>query len=143
MALSGSPTLPFSREEHGERVARLRRTLRERGFDAMLVFAQESHYWLTGYDTGGFVYFQCAVVTADERPIVLLTRRPDLLQARQTSTMEDARALVPLAIILLLSSLRMGQVPTTAKPSLSKPSSMVSQPVDALPPSLVSACLNA
>jgi Xaa-Pro dipeptidase len=91
MALSGSPTLPFSREEHGERVARLRRTLRERGFDAMLVFAQESHYWLTGYDTGGFVYFQCAVVTADERPIVLLTRRPDLVQARQTSTMEDIR----------------------------------------------------
>jgi Xaa-Pro dipeptidase len=46
---------------------------------------------LTGYDSGGFVFFQCAVVTADERPIVLLTRRPDLLQARQTSTIEDIR----------------------------------------------------
>ena len=91
MALSGAPTLPFSREEHGDRQARLRRALKERCFDAMLVFAQESHYWLTGYDTGGYVYFQCAVVTADERPIVLLTRRPDLLQARQTSTIEDIR----------------------------------------------------
>ncbi|MFZ9635067.1 MAG: aminopeptidase P family N-terminal domain-containing protein, partial [Alphaproteobacteria bacterium] len=87
----GSPTLPFSRAEHLDRQARLRRTLRERGFDAMLVFAQESHFWLTGYDTGGFVFFQCAVVTADDRPIVLLTRRPDLLQARQTSTIEDIR----------------------------------------------------
>ncbi len=57
----------------------------------MLVFAQESHFWLTGYDTGGFVFFQCAIVTADDRPIVLLTRRPDLLQARQTSTIEDIR----------------------------------------------------
>lgn len=85
------PTLPFSREEHLERQARLRRTLKEQRFDAMLVFAQESHFWLTGYDTGGFVFFQCAIVTADDRPIVLLTRRPDLLQARQTSTMEDIR----------------------------------------------------
>jgi Xaa-Pro dipeptidase len=88
---TGTPTLPFSRAEHLDRQGRLRRALKERGFDAMLVFAQESHFWLTGYDTGGFVFFQCAVVTADERPIVLLTRRPDLLQARQTSTIEDIR----------------------------------------------------
>jgi Xaa-Pro dipeptidase len=88
---SGTPTLPFSREEHMARQARLRETLPERGFDAILVFAQESHYWLTGYDSGGFVFFQCAVVTAADTPITLLTRRPDLLQARQTSTIEDIR----------------------------------------------------
>jgi Xaa-Pro dipeptidase len=85
------PTLPFSEEEHLSRQSRLRERLREQGFDAMLVFAQESHFWLTGYDTGGYVFFQCSVVTADERPIVLLTRRPDLLQARQTSTIKDIR----------------------------------------------------
>jgi Xaa-Pro dipeptidase len=85
------PTLPFSEEEHLSRQSRLRERLREQGFDAMLVFAQESHFWLTGYDTGGYVFFQCAVVTAQERPIVLLTRRPDLLQARQTSMIEDIR----------------------------------------------------
>ncbi|MEM1431183.1 MAG: aminopeptidase P family N-terminal domain-containing protein, partial [Pseudomonadota bacterium] len=73
------------------RQARLRAELRQNGWDAMIVFAQESHYWLTGYDTGGYVFFQCAVITADERPIVLLTRRPDLVQARQTSTIEDIR----------------------------------------------------
>ncbi|QBY01346.1 aminopeptidase P family protein [Rhodophyticola sp. CCM32] len=83
--------LPFSREEHEDRQSRLRAELKRRNVDAMLVFAQESHFWLTGYDTGGFVFFQCAVVTADDRPIVLLTRRPDLLQARQTSTIEDIR----------------------------------------------------
>ena len=74
-----------------ERQALLRAELKDAGFDAMLVFAQESMFWLTGYDTGGFVFFQCMVVTADDRPIVLLTRRPDLLQARQTSTVEDIR----------------------------------------------------
>ena len=91
MAADPDVVLPFSREEHLERQARLRTRLAGAGFDAMLVFAQESLYWLTGYDTGGYVFFQCAVVTADERPIVLLTRRPDLLQARRTSTIEDIR----------------------------------------------------
>jgi Xaa-Pro dipeptidase len=91
MAFTPGVSLPFTREEHLDRQVRLRRRLVETGFDAMLVFAQESHFWLTGYDTGGYVFFQCAVVTADERPIVLLTRRPDLLQARQTSTIEDIR----------------------------------------------------
>jgi Xaa-Pro dipeptidase len=88
---SGIPTLPFSREEHLARQATLRSALSDKQFDAILVFAQESHYWLTGYDSGGFVFFQCAVVTAVESPITLLTRRPDLLQARQTSTIEDIR----------------------------------------------------
>jgi len=83
--------LPFPSDEHMARQARFRAKLRERGVDAMLVFAQESLFWLTGYDTGGYVFFQCAVVTADDRPIVLLTRRPDLLQARTTSTIEDIR----------------------------------------------------
>ncbi len=83
--------LPFPREEHLARQERLRAALREKGQDAMLIFSQESMFWLTGYDTGGFVFFQCLVVTADERPLVLLTRRPDLFQARQTSTIEDIR----------------------------------------------------
>jgi len=91
MAPAPGSMLPFPRAEHMARQDRLRATLREQGADAMLVFSQESLFWLTGYDTGGFVFFQCAVVTADDRPIVLLTRRPDLLQARTTSTIEDIR----------------------------------------------------
>ena len=91
MNMEPGSALPFPRKEHFERQDRLRQRLREAGFDAILVFAQESHFWLTGYDTGGFVFFQCAVVTADGDPIVLLTRRPDLIQARTTSTIEDIR----------------------------------------------------
>ncbi|MEM9220929.1 MAG: Xaa-Pro peptidase family protein [Pseudomonadota bacterium] len=91
MAFEPGSMLPFSREELLARQGRLRASLNEMGVDAMVVFAQESHYWLTGYDSGGFVFFQCAIVTADERPIVLLTRRPDLVQARLTSTIDDIR----------------------------------------------------
>jgi Xaa-Pro dipeptidase len=83
--------LHFSREELASRVARARRAVAEEGLDALLLFAQESLYYLTGYDTNGYVFFQCAVLTADEAPITLLTRRPDLLSARLTSTIEDVR----------------------------------------------------
>jgi Xaa-Pro dipeptidase len=64
--------------------------LRDSGLDALLVFRQESHYWLTGYDTFGYVYFQCLVLTADGR-MVLLTRAPDLRQAQLTSCVTDIR----------------------------------------------------
>jgi Xaa-Pro dipeptidase len=58
--------------------------LKARGLDALLCFRQESMYWLTGYDTFGYVYFQCLVLTSDGRT-ALLTRAPDLRQARYTS----------------------------------------------------------
>lgn len=91
MAIHPTNFLPFARDEHLDRLDRLRAELAKRNVDAMLVFAQESHFWLTGYDTGGYVFFQCAIITADDRPVVLLTRRPDLVQARQTSIIEDIR----------------------------------------------------
>ena len=91
MGIHPGEFLPFTRDEHLDRLGRLRAELAKRNVDAMLVFAQESLFWLTGYDTGGYVFFQCAIITADDRPVVLLTRRPDLVQARQTSIIEDIR----------------------------------------------------
>jgi len=84
-------SLQFTRAEYEGRIAAARASLKGAGLDALLIFAQESHYYLTGFDTNGYVFFQCAVLTADERPIVLLTRRPDLEQARITSIIEDVR----------------------------------------------------
>lgn len=83
--------LQFSRAEYEERIAAARATLRERGLAALLIFAQESHYYLTGFDTSGYVFFQCTVLTADDQPLTLLTRRPDLEGARRTSILEDVR----------------------------------------------------
>lgn len=84
-------TLRFEAAEHRDRQARARAELARRGLDALLVFAQESHYWLTGFDTSGYVFFQVGVLTADERPTVLLTRRPDLRQAQVSSLYDDIR----------------------------------------------------
>src|SRR5688500_2253787 len=83
--------LHFDRAEFESRIVAARKALAANGLDALLLFAQESLYYLTGFDTSGFVFFQCAVLTRDEGPITLLTRRPDLEQARRTSIIEDIR----------------------------------------------------
>lgn len=76
--------LHFDTEEYANRLQRLTSRMREEKIDAMLLFAQESMYWLTGYDTFGYCFFQTLVVKADGN-MVLLTRSADLRQARHTS----------------------------------------------------------
>ena len=80
--------LHFERSEFDARRDRLMIDMAEKKLDAILLFAQESMYWLTGYDTFGFCFFQCLVVKADGS-MVLLTRSADLRQARHTSTIEN------------------------------------------------------
>ena len=80
--------LHFERTEFDARRDRLVIEMADRKLDAMLLFAQESMYWLTGYDTFGFCFFQCLVVKADGS-MVLMTRSADLRQARQTSTLDN------------------------------------------------------
>jgi Xaa-Pro dipeptidase len=82
--------LHFTHEEYQARVNRTLAAMAEAGLDAMLCFKQESMYWLTGYDTFGYCFFQCLVLRADGE-MVLLTRSPDLRQAQQTSTLHDIR----------------------------------------------------
>ncbi|MBC6440875.1 MAG: aminopeptidase P family protein [Rhodospirillales bacterium] len=82
--------LHFARSEYDERITRTQQAMADAGLDGLLMFRQESMYYLTGYDTTGFVMFQCLVLTADGR-IALLTRSPDLRQAAYTSIIEDVR----------------------------------------------------
>ncbi|WP_137136082.1 Xaa-Pro peptidase family protein [Rhizobium sp. FKY42] len=80
--------LHFDRGEYTERLRRLTEVMETQKLDALLLFAQESMYWLTGYDTFGYCFFQCMVVKADGS-ISLLTRSADMRQARHTSTVEN------------------------------------------------------
>ncbi|MGD0564212.1 MAG: Xaa-Pro peptidase family protein [Roseiarcus sp.] len=80
----------FSASEMSARKQRLLAAMAARKLDGLLLFAQESHYWLTGYDTFGFCFFQCLYVGADGRA-ALLTRSADLRQAQRTSDIEDIR----------------------------------------------------
>lgn len=82
--------LHFTPTEFQDRTTRLLDKMAARKLDALLIFEQESMYWLTGYDTFGFCFFQCLLLRADGR-MVLLTRSADLRQAQHTSTLEDIR----------------------------------------------------
>ena len=82
--------LHFTRKEYAARMDCLKVEMKKAGLDGMLLFAQESMYWLTGYDTFGYCFFQCMIVSA-KGDITLLTRAPDLRQAQHTSIVEDIR----------------------------------------------------
>ena len=80
----------FAAEEFLARKDKVLAEMSRRGLDALLMFAPESHYWLSGYDTFGFCFFQCLVLKRDGG-LTLLTRSADLRQARRTSIVEDIR----------------------------------------------------
>lgn len=83
----------FDRAEFDDRLAATLEAMAARKLDALLMFAQESMYWLTGYDTFGFCFFQAMVLTKTGR-FTLITRAPDLRQAQRTSIVEDIRVWV-------------------------------------------------
>lgn len=82
--------LHFSEAELADRRRRTIEAMVKRGLDGLLIFRQESMYYLTGYDTFGYVFFQCLYLGADGR-LMLLTRVPDLRQAQNTSDISDIR----------------------------------------------------
>ena len=82
--------LHFSKEEFFNRKQDVLKSMNEQNLDALLMFRQESMYWLTGYDTFGYVFFQTLVLDKKGN-VILLTRAPDLRQAQNTSNIEDIR----------------------------------------------------
>ena len=82
--------LHFSKEEFSKRKQNVLKSMKEQNLDALLMFRQESMYWLTGYDTFGYVFFQTLILNKNGN-VILLTRAPDLRQAQNTSNIEDIR----------------------------------------------------
>ena len=85
--------LHFSKQEFSQRKNKVLQSMKEQNLDAILMFRQESMYWLTGYDTFGYVFFQTLVLD-NKGNVILLTRAPDLRQAQNTSNIEDIRVWV-------------------------------------------------
>jgi Xaa-Pro dipeptidase len=88
--------LHFPPAEFAGRIARTIARLRVQNLDGMLLFRQESMYWLTGYDTAGYSQFQCLWLAANGETM-LLTRSADIRQAKLTSIIEDVRLWVDAA----------------------------------------------
>ena len=82
--------LHFSKEEFEKRKSKTLKSMKELNLDALLMFRQESMFWLTGYDTFGYVFFQTLILD-QKGNVILLTRAPDLRQAQNTSNIKDIR----------------------------------------------------
>ena len=82
--------LHFSKTEFSTRKNKVLVEMKKQNIDALLMFRQESMYWLTGYDTFGYVFFQSLVLDQSGN-VILLTRAPDLRQAQNTSNINDIR----------------------------------------------------
>jgi len=82
--------LHFSARELAARRRRACRAMVARGLDGLVLFRQESMYYLTGYDTSGYSMFQGMYLGADGA-LALCTRSADLRQARITSVIGDVR----------------------------------------------------
>ena len=64
--------LHFSKEEFASRRKKVLTLMKDQKLDALLMFRQESMYWLTGYDTFGYVFFQTLILD-NSGNIILLT----------------------------------------------------------------------
>ncbi len=83
-------TIQFTEAEYKDRRTKVAESLQRDGLDGVLIFRQESMYYLTGYDTFGYCFFQCLYLDANGE-YALLTRAPDRLQAELSSTIKDIR----------------------------------------------------
>jgi Xaa-Pro dipeptidase len=82
--------LHFTREEFAARQRRACEEMAKATLDGLLIFRQESMYYLTGYDTSGYSMFQGMYLGADGA-LALLTRSADQRQSHLTSVIEDIR----------------------------------------------------
>ncbi len=82
--------LHFSKQEFQARIDAACQAMQAQQLDGLLLFRQESMYYLTGYDTGGYSMFQAMYLRADGQ-YALLTRPVDRIQAHATSIIKDIR----------------------------------------------------
>ncbi|MCP4387410.1 MAG: aminopeptidase P family protein, partial [Gammaproteobacteria bacterium] len=80
----------FSQSEFENRKQKVREAMARDNLDGLLLFKQESMYYLTGYDTDGFVLFQTLYLGIDGK-LTLVTRSADRYQAEVTSNIDDVR----------------------------------------------------
>jgi Xaa-Pro dipeptidase len=67
-----APTYPyFGLEEYRRRLRDLRGRLAGRGVDALVVHTPENIYYLTGYQSPGYYWYQALVVPLDREPVLI------------------------------------------------------------------------
>jgi len=69
--------LPFDDVEYTERINNAKRSMSAQGIDALLLFHQESMFYLFGYDQLGYWVYQVAILSLSEEKITVVCREAD------------------------------------------------------------------
>jgi len=80
----------FSLEEYQQRLDALRGRMQQKGVDVMLVHTPENLYYMTGYQTPGYYWYQTLVVPMDKEP-VFVTRLLEDSNAEHLTWVEERR----------------------------------------------------
>ena len=80
----------FSLEEYQRRLDALRARMEQAGVDVLLVTGPENLYYLSGYQTPGYYWFQTLIVPMDREP-VFIVRRNEASNVEPLSWVEDCR----------------------------------------------------
>jgi len=89
-SIIGMP-LAFDDQEYSDRVDRARQALSDANLDALLIFHQESMYYLFGYDQLGYWVYQAAILTPDKRSITMILRVADFDLVNGLPFVDDIR----------------------------------------------------
>lgn len=81
----------FSTAEFEARRAQVRAAMEAMGLDWLVVIHPVSIHWLTGSDAKSYQEFQCLLVAADEKPLVVLTREGEVNEFRDDALVDEIR----------------------------------------------------
>jgi Xaa-Pro dipeptidase len=87
----GLSVLAFARSEYEARMQRTLAAMHEARVDALLMFHQESMYYLFGYDQIGYWVYQTIVLPADASPPTAICRGADELMIQASPFITDVR----------------------------------------------------
>src|SRR4249919_3827611 len=80
----------FSADEYRQRLDGLRARMERRGIDALVVHTPENIYYLTGYQSPGYYWYEALIVPIDREPVFIPPPHEESL-VRAFSWYEDYR----------------------------------------------------
>ena len=80
----------FSLEEYQQRLDALRARMQQKGVDVVLIHSPENLYYLSGYQTPGYYWYQTLVVPLEKEP-VFVTRLLEESNVQHLSWVEESR----------------------------------------------------
>lgn len=85
--------LLFERSEYLARVARVKKSMAEKGLDVLLIASPANQFWLTGYDGCSFYTPQMVVVKSTEEEPIWIGRKMDAVGAKFTAFLAERNVL--------------------------------------------------